>query len=120
MRHIHISSPRLIPRNRADIRLLSQGHAGEKGGPAGNLYVRVRVLKSKDFQRDGSDIQSTVTLSLAQAVLGGTVYVKGIRGDVKLKVKPGTQSGHVARLPDRGMPKVSRWLLFVSATCDQT
>jgi len=91
-----------------DIRLLNEGHAGEKGGPSGSVYVRVRVLRSKDFRRDGPNIHSEVDVSLAQAVLGGAVFVKGIHGDVNLKVKPGTQSGQVTRLPNRGMPKVNK------------
>ena len=75
----------MVPRT--EMRLLNQGHAGENGGPAGSLYVQIRVTPSRVFERSGANIYSVVEISLAQAVLGGTIGVKGVHGDMNLKVR---------------------------------
>ena len=77
------------------MRLLNQGHAGENGGPAGSLYVQIRVKPSRVFERSGANIYSVVEISLAQALLGGTIGVKGVHGDMNLKV----HSSRSKRLP---------------------
>ena len=77
------------------MRLLNQGHAGENGGPAGSLYVQIRVKPSRVFERSGANISSVVEISLAQALLGGTIGVKGVHGDMNLKVR----SSRSKRLP---------------------
>eukprot|EP00051_Salpingoeca_urceolata_P025783 m.467654 g.467654 ORF g.467654 m.467654 type:complete len:555 (+) comp20366_c0_seq7:761-2425(+) len=89
------------------LRVAGKGQAGAKGGPPGNLYVQVQVERSREFERDGSDVHSEATISLAQAVLGGSVRVKGLYGDVNLKVKAGTTDGEQARLRERGIKRLT-------------
>jgi molecular chaperone DnaJ len=89
-----------------EMRIPNKGQAGSKGGGAGSLFINFRVEQSPDFTRDGADVYSTASISVAQALLGGTVPVKGIMSDMNLKVRAGTASGKRSRLRGRGMPRV--------------
>ncbi len=86
------------------IRLGGEGHAGEPGGRAGDLYVLVRVRPDSRFVREGHDLISTVDLTMTQAALGVTVTVPTIDGDIELEFEPGTQPGEVRVLRGAGMP----------------
>ncbi|MFA5155027.1 MAG: molecular chaperone DnaJ [Patescibacteria group bacterium] len=88
------------------IRLSGQGEAGEKGAPAGDLYLRVKVNPHKKFVRDGYDIRTEETISLQQAILGDKVEVETIHGSLKLKIPEGTQSGTVFKLKEKGIAKL--------------
>jgi DnaJ-class molecular chaperone len=69
----------------------------------GDVDIVFRVKNNPDFQRDGNDIFSDVTLSVPQAVLGDVIEVKTVTGKVKLKVPPGTQSGSLIRIKGKGI-----------------
>ncbi len=86
------------------IRLGGEGHAGEVGGRAGDLYVLVRVKPDPRFVREGNDLISQVDLTVTQAALGATVTVPTIDGDVELEFEPGTQPGQVRVVGGAGMP----------------
>jgi molecular chaperone DnaJ len=86
------------------IRLGGEGHAGEVGGRAGDLYVLVRVKPDPRFVREGNDLISQVDLTVTQAALGATVTVPTIDGDVELEFEPGTQPGQVRVIRGAGMP----------------
>ncbi|MFL5895823.1 MAG: molecular chaperone DnaJ [Thermoleophilaceae bacterium] len=90
------------------IRLSGRGHAGENGGPPGDLYVLVSVADDPRFLRDGSDLITVVDLSIAQAALGTRVLVPTLDGDEEVEVLPGTQPGTVVTLRARGMPTLGR------------
>lgn len=66
--------------------------------------VVVQVGPSKEFRREGQDVYLEHELSIPQAVLGDIVSIKTIDKPVKLKVKPGTQSGTMTRLQGKGVP----------------
>lgn len=89
--------------DRSRIRVSGYGEPGTNGGPRGDLLVDIRVLASKDFDRDGMDIYNTTYISFAQAAIGGDVRVKTIDGDVKFTIKPGTQTGTRIRLKGKGV-----------------
>lgn len=89
-----------------EMRIPNKGQSGSKGGGPGNLFINFRVEQSPDFERDGADVYSVAKISMAQAVLGGTIPVKGIMGDMNLKVRQGTVHGKRSRLRGRGMPRV--------------
>jgi molecular chaperone DnaJ len=91
------------------IRLRGEGHAGASGGPAGDVYVEVRVAPDERFERDGSDIITTVDLNMVQASLGARVSVPTLDGDVDLEFEPGTQPGEVRVLRGKGMPALQRF-----------
>jgi molecular chaperone DnaJ len=86
------------------IRLGGEGHAGEIGGRAGDLYVLVRVRPDPRFVREGHDLISQVDLTITQAALGATVTVPTIDGDVELEFEPGIQPGDIRVIPGAGMP----------------
>lgn len=86
------------------IRLSGQGEAGQKRGQPGDLYIRVRVLADKKFNRDGDNILSEVEINFSQAVLGGKLEVETVDGPVKLKINEGTPSGKVYILRGKGVP----------------
>lgn len=88
------------------VRLSGQGEPGFAGGRAGDLYVVVSVLDHSVFRREADNLHTDLKVPLYTAVLGGTVRVNTLNGDVSLKVQPGTQSGQVIRLKDKGMPRL--------------
>jgi molecular chaperone DnaJ len=90
------------------IRLTGRGHAGERGGPPGDLYVLVGVAEDERFVRDGSDLVTVVDVPAPAAALGTTVSVPTLDGDEQLDVPAGTQPGTVVTLRGRGMPAVGR------------
>jgi molecular chaperone DnaJ len=100
-----------IPAGIADgqrVRLPGRGHAGERGGPAGDLYVLVHVLPDERFLRDGSDLISVVDVPAPAAALGTTVTVPTLDGEEEIEVPAGTQPGTVVTLSGRGMPPLGR------------
>ncbi len=88
------------------IRLSGEGEAGRNGGPNGDLYVDLRVVKHKIFERDGANLSCEVPVSIATATLGGEVELPTLDGHVSLKVPAGTQSGKVFRLRGKGVTTV--------------
>ena len=88
------------------IRLSGEGEAGRNGGPAGDLYVEIRVKPHKIFEREGSNLSCEVPVSFATAALGGEVELPTLDGNVSLKVPAGTQSGKVFRLRGKGVTTV--------------
>jgi molecular chaperone DnaJ len=86
------------------IRLSGEGHAGELGGRAGDVYVQVRVRTDPRFVRDGNDIVSTVDLTMTEAALGTATVVPTLDGEIDVEFKPGTQPGEIRVLRGRGMP----------------
>jgi molecular chaperone DnaJ len=86
------------------IRIGGEGHAGELGARAGDLYVLVRVRPDPRFVREGNDLFATVDLTMTAAALGGQVKVPTLEGEVELQFEPGTQPGEIRVLRGRGMP----------------
>ncbi len=85
------------------IRLSSEGEAGMKGGPSGDLYVDVNIRSHPIFKREGSNLFCEVPISFTKAALGGTVEVPTIDGAVNLTIPTETQSGEVFRLRGKGV-----------------
>ena len=90
------------------IRLSGRGHAGERGGANGDLYVLVRVAEDERFLRDGSDLVTVIDVPAPLAALGTTIDVPTLDGPVPVEVKAGTQPGETIRLGGRGMPPLGR------------
>lgn len=89
------------------IRISGEGHAGDLGTRAGDVYVLVRVLPDERFVREGNDIYSTTEVTMTQAALGETITVPTLDGDVELELEPGVQPGEVRVLRGLGMPAIS-------------
>lgn len=97
-----------IPPGVADgqrVRLAGRGEPGERGGPAGDLFVRVILRPDPIFGRTGDDLTVTVPVTFAEAVLGAEVRVPTLDGMVKVRVPAGTPSGRMLRVRGRGVPK---------------
>ncbi len=88
------------------IRLGSEGEAGRNGGPAGDLYVEIRVRPHAIFERDGSHLSCELPITFKTAALGGSIEVPTLDGEVNIKVPPETQSGRVFRLREKGIKPV--------------
>ncbi|MDQ3696200.1 MAG: molecular chaperone DnaJ [Chloroflexota bacterium] len=102
-RTISVTVPTGIDEN-ATLRLTGQGEASSEGGPAGNLYVKIRVRPHALFARSGKTIQSEIGVSVAQAALGDELEIDTIDGPVEFKLPSGTQSAQQFRLRGRGAP----------------
>lgn len=86
------------------IKLKGYGAPGMNGGPAGDLYITFVIPDDPVFKRLGDDLYVDVNTDLYTALLGGDLLVNTLDGQVKLKVKPGTQSGTKVRLKGKGFP----------------
>jgi molecular chaperone DnaJ len=88
------------------IRLSGQGEAGQKGAPAGDLYLRIRLQPHKKFKRESYDVRTEETINISQAILGDKIEIETVHGPVKLKIPEGTQSGTIFKLKDKGINKL--------------
>jgi molecular chaperone DnaJ len=89
------------------MRIAGAGHAGEPGAPAGDLYVEVAVAEDERFEREGTDLISTVSIPATEAMLGTTVTVPTLDGEEEIEVAAGTQPGHQYVLKGLGLPRLS-------------
>ncbi|HVL64206.1 MAG TPA: molecular chaperone DnaJ [Actinomycetota bacterium] len=91
----------------AQLRVTGRGQAGVRGGRSGDLYVAVHVAPHDVFQRAGADLGCEVQVPMTTAALGGEITIPTLGGDGEtVEIDPGTQSGEVMRLRNRGMPRV--------------
>ncbi len=100
-----------VPAGIADgqrIRIAGRGHAGEQGGPPGDLYVLIRVAEDERFLRDGDDLVTVVDVPAPLAALGTTVEVPTLEGPIPLDIPPGTQPHDTLTLRGKGMPALRR------------
>jgi molecular chaperone DnaJ len=86
------------------LRITGRGHAGEPGGPAGDLYVTVTVAADERFRREGDDLVSVLDVPFTQAALGTRLSVDTLDGSEQVEVKPGAQPGDVLVLRGKGVP----------------
>jgi len=85
------------------IRLAGRGEPGDRGGPAGDLYIHVKVRPDRLFGRHGDDLTLTVPITFAEAVIGVDLRVPTLDGPVTLRVPPGTPSGRTLRARGKGV-----------------
>jgi len=93
-------------RDGSRIRIAGEGGSGLAGGSKGDLYLVVKVLPHKLFERKGDDLYTEVSVPLATAILGGEVRLPTLKGNLSLKIPPETQNGKVFRLAGKGMPQL--------------
>jgi len=92
-------------REDAVLRLAGQGEPGMNGGPAGDLFLRIRIAPHPRYRIRGDDLEIDVPLWPWQAVLGASVRIETPDGPVSLKIAEGTPSGQRLRLRERGLPR---------------
>ncbi|MCP9857897.1 MULTISPECIES: molecular chaperone DnaJ [unclassified Cyanobium] len=88
------------------LRVGQEGNAGQRGGPAGDLYVFLTVQAHPHLRRDGVTIHSEVSLNYLQAILGDTIEVETVDGQEPLEIPPGTQPGAVITMQGKGIPRL--------------
>ncbi|MDP2892254.1 MAG: molecular chaperone DnaJ [Bacillota bacterium] len=101
-RKITITVPAGID-NGQTLTLRGEGEAGKKGGPPGNLFITVSIKPHELFTRRGYDLFSDIPLSFVTAALGGTISVPTLEGGENFEVPPGTQTGAVFKLKNKGI-----------------
>jgi len=100
-----------IPAGIADgqrIRLSGRGHAGDLGGPEGDLYVLVRVREDERFVREGDDLITALDVPAPLAALGASVEVPTLEGTTTIELAAGTQPGEIVTVRGEGMPSLRR------------
>jgi molecular chaperone DnaJ len=85
------------------LRVAGKGNAGVAGGPAGDLYITIRVEEHPFFKRAGDNIEIQVPLTVSEAGLGAKIEVPTIDGRAILKIPQGTQNGQKFRLREKGV-----------------
>ena len=90
------------------IRVASRGHAGDAGGPHGDLFVHVSIRPHERFLRDGNDLVTVLDVPAPVAALGAKLEVPTLEGAEEVHVRPGTQPGELYELRGRGMPMLRR------------
>lgn len=101
-RKIKITIPAGIADGQA-VTLRGEGEHGSLGGPKGDLYVVIDIKAHSKFKRRDDDLLTELDISVAQAILGDEVIVPSLEGEVKYKIEPGTQSGTVYKLKNKGI-----------------
>lgn len=104
---IHINIPPGVE-DGSRLRVSGEGDVGKRGGPAGDLYMMIRVKPHKLFRREGANLFYNMPISFVQASLGDTMEVPTLFGAVNLKIPSGTQTGTSFRIKGQGMPHL-RW-----------
>ena len=90
------------------LRVRGEGDAGPKGGPAGDLYIFLKVKEDTKFRREGPEIYSDEEISYVDAILGASIKTPVVDGEVTIKVPPGTQPNQVMRLKGNGAPRLGQ------------
>jgi molecular chaperone DnaJ len=88
------------------LRIPDRGESGYRGGPAGDLYVRLHVDPHEFFERDGNVLYCQIPISIVQAAIGDTIEIQTLDDKRSVKIKPGTQSGEIIRLRGDGVPNL--------------
>lgn len=86
-----------------------RGNAGAKGGPPGDLLITVEEVPHEHFTRDGNNVIYELFLNFADAALGNKIDVPTLDGQARITIPPGTQSGKIFRLKDKGLPVLQRY-----------
>ena len=85
------------------IRSAGNGEPGTNGGPAGDLYIEIRIKEHDIFERDGDDLHCTVPVSFTTVALGGAIEVPTLAGKAEIELPEGTQHGKTFRLRGKGI-----------------
>jgi molecular chaperone DnaJ len=88
------------------VRVSGKGEAGTRGGPPGDLYIVTNVSPHKIFTRKGDNVYCTIPITLPEAALGAKIEVPTVSGKAQLRIPPGTQSGQLFRLREKGAPSL--------------
>jgi len=104
------------------LRVKGKGGKGRRGGDPGHLYLHVVIEPDPRFSRNEDDLTTEIHIPLYKAILGGEIEITTLKGNVNIKIPPGTQNGKTLRLKGLGMPvyqkKGESGALFVKVLVD--
>jgi DnaJ-class molecular chaperone len=106
-RTVEVTVPKGVA-NGATMRLKGQGHSSPFGGVAGDALVTLRYSRHTLFTLDGADLRASVPVPIRDAVLGGSVRVPTLQGEVEVTVPAWTSGGKTLRLRAKGLPMKDR------------
>ncbi|MBK7937263.1 MAG: molecular chaperone DnaJ [Lewinellaceae bacterium] len=89
--------------------MAGKGNAGAKGGQAGDLLITVEEAPHDEFTREGNNVIYELFLNIADASLGSKIEVPTLEGRARITIPPGTQSGKIFRLKDKGLPELQSY-----------
>jgi molecular chaperone DnaJ len=89
------------------IPLRGEGNVGKRGGPAGDIIVVMEEEPHGIFTRNGDDVILDLLVSFPEAAIGGDIEVPTLTGRARLRIDPGTQSGRILRMRDKGIPHLN-------------
>ncbi|MCE1248141.1 MAG: J domain-containing protein [Firmicutes bacterium] len=89
------------------VRMKGEGAVNSAGGPAGDLYLVVKLKSHPYYELKDGDLYCDVPVTVTEAVLGAEIDVPTLRGKVSMKIPPGTQTGKVFRLREQGFPSLN-------------
>ena len=92
--------------NGTRLRISGEGDAGDRNGPAGDLYVYIFANEDPEFRREGINVLSEIKISYLQAILGSRLDVNTVDGTVEITIPPGTQANTVMTLENHGVPRL--------------
>lgn len=104
-REVTVDTPPGID-NGMNLRLTGQGAEGDPGAPRGNLLVQVLVDPDEYFLREGADVHTEAPISITQAILGGSIDVRTLNGEVEVKIPKGCQPDTKLMLRGKGIQKM--------------
>jgi DnaJ-class molecular chaperone len=102
--NLTVKIPRMVSEGQK-IRLAGKGEPGIQGGPPGDLLIEIVFEPDTRFTREGDDLTVEVKVPLTTAILGGSISVPTLEGQVDLKIPAGTQGGQRMRLKGKGLPR---------------
>ncbi len=81
-----------------------RGSLGRNNGPAGDLFLVIRILPNETFEREGDDLHMEVSVDIFTAIAGGEIRISALDRKLILKIPPRTNAGQIFRLRGKGMP----------------
>lgn len=90
------------------VQIGGEGEPGERGGPAGDLFLIIRLAEHEIFSREGEHLICSVPVHFSQAALGAKIAVPSLDGNKDLEIPAGTQSGDTFTIKGAGFPRPGR------------
>ncbi len=104
---LEVSIPRGV-KTGSRVRVAGKGEAGLGGGPAGDFYLRVKVLPHATFTREGDNLRVKIPIDIYTLMLGGEARIPTPDRALMLNIPAGTPNGKVFRLRGQGMPNLRK------------
>jgi molecular chaperone DnaJ len=90
--------------NGSKVRVAGMGGAGERNGPAGDVYIVTKVRSHGYFERKGDNLYSEAKVTMKEAAFGDKIEIPTVDGTVSLTLPQGVQTGQQLKLKGKGVP----------------